>query len=173
MPSLAHQHFRHSILSDLVKTLGGRQRGRKREGERGTLRLSIWSKLDQCFSFVVFFSPLFSPPMNFCSKAMGRNKRSRSGLTKRRIDGMRTTSRHLLWRTTKILTHFSNPTIPCSRSVPGAPFILSPPLPESVWFPPFLSSSIKSLIPFFAPLLMTAEAQTSPGCFLLKPCDWA
>lgn len=37
----------------------------------------------------------------------------------------------------------------------------------------FLSSSIKSLIPFFAPLVMTAEAQTSHGCFLLRPCDWA
>lgn len=37
--------------------------------------------------------------------------------------------------------------------------------------PLFLHSSIKSLIPFFARLLMTAEAQTSPGCFLLRLCD--
>lgn len=35
------------------------------------------------------------------------------------------------------------------------------------------SSLIKSLIPFFGPLLlMTAEAQTSPGRFLLRPGDW-
>lgn len=98
---------------------------------------------------------------------------------------MWTTSRHLLWRTTKILTHFSNPTIPCSRNVPGSPFkppsLVSlslcdqrpPPFPlkPTTSLPPFLHSSIKSLIPFFARLLMTAEAQTSPGCFLLRPCD--
>lgn len=136
VPSLAHQHFRHSILSDLVKTLVGRARESDRERERDveTVDLEQTRPMFQfcCVVFFRFFFFFFSPHMNFCSKAMGRNKRSRSGLTKRRIDGMRTTSRHLLWRTTKILTHFSNPTIPCSRSVPGAPFILSPPLPESV-----------------------------------------
>lgn len=156
---------------------------------RDTASFLIWSKtlegrgemfrakLDHCFGFVVglfvFYLPLsFSLCLNFCSKET--NKRNRSGLTKRRIDGMRTTSNHLLWRTTKILTHFSNPTIPCFRNVPGAPFILSPLRSQSLRdFPFFLSSSIKSLIPFFAPLLMTAEAQTSHGCFLLRPCDWA
>lgn len=125
------------------------------------------------------------------SSHQGRRNKKKAGRVsgvsdkEERIDGMRTTSRHLLWRTTKILTHFSNPTIPCSRSVPGTPFMPPSLLSQSLCdhppppFPPipttslllFLHSSIKSLIPFFARLLMTAEAQTSPGCFLLRLCD--
>lgn len=91
------------------------------------------------------------------SSHQGRRNKNRAGRVsgvsdkEERIDGMRTTGRHLLWRTTKILTHFSNPTIPCSRSVPGAPFKLPPSSPRVCVITPLPSNAHH--LPPFSPLL--------------------